>query len=242
MSLEYIPNIHYIFFFGLVIFIIILILLIVGSYIILKLLQISIDNSNIFFYTLNKKSTIILNTYGNYNIKKVYIIKQPIRHFIILICDFITLFNYSAILNKSENYHTSLLFEIDYNGNKKFILLEKNNSINLTDNFLISGSSKLKQVKLNKKNMSLNTLLEKTKQNIGLKNFYSWNIAENNCLEFTKNILQTLDVYNSKYEKYIYKNNILMNYKPTELIIHTFNTLCSIVNILERYFYENILY
>lgn len=239
-----IPNIYFYFFVSLALIITSIILLIIGTYIIFKLLQISIDNSNIFFYTFNKQTTKILNIYGKYRIKKIYIIKQPIREIIMFICDLITFFNYSEILNNSKNYHTSLLFEISYKGNRKFLLLEKNNSINLTDKFIINNNSQFKQVLLDKNNkkLNLNTLLEKTKHRIGLNKFYGWNIAEDNCLDFTKNILETLGKYNKKYEEYIYKDNILLVYKPTEFISHTFNTLSSIMNIIEKYVYENILY
>jgi hypothetical protein len=244
---EYIKNIPYIYqLFFLSLFVIILIItLIVVSYIIIKILQVSIDNSNIFFYTYNKNTKNILNKYGNYKIKKVYIIKQPIREFIILLCDIVTFFNYSDILYNSKNYHTSLLFEINTENGNKFLLLEKNNSINLTDKFIINSNSNIKYVSMaNKinKTFTLKTLLEETKEKIGNKNFYSWNISKNNCLEFTKNILQTLGKYNKKYEKYIYDNNLLQKYTPTDFIIHTFNTLSSILNIIEKCLYDNIFY
>jgi hypothetical protein len=243
-----IPHIHYIIFVSLIIFIVIIIVFIIGSYFIFKLLQISVDNSNIFFYTYNKHTQKILEIYGNCKIKKIYIYKQPIKSIIIYLCDLLSLFNYSSILHKSENYHSALLFEIEFNQKRKFLLLEKNNSINLTDKFLINNHSEFKEIKLKtnkntiKTNLNLNTLLEQTKKRIGLKKFYCWNIAEDNCLEFTKSIITTLGITNSKYEKYIYKNNILLLYKPTEFITHTFNTLCSIMNIIERYLYEHILY
>jgi hypothetical protein len=240
---------NYIIFVSLILFILTIFIIIVGSYIIFKLLQISVDNSNIFFYTYNKQTNKILETYGNYTIKKAYIYKQPIRSIIIFLCDLLSLFNYSNILYNSDNYHIGLVFEIENpnkKDNKKFILLEKNNSINLTDKFLITNRSEFKQIKLTKnKNITLNNLLEKTKNNIGLKNFYCWNIGENNCLSFTTSIIESLEINKLKYKEYkenIYKNNILLVHKPTEFITHTFNTLCSITNIYERYLYENIFY
>jgi hypothetical protein len=241
-KINQIPHLHYIIFVSSILFILLLIITIIGSYFIFKILQISVDNSNIFFYTYNKHTNKILETYGNCKINKIYIYKQPIKHLIILLCDILTLFNYSEILNNSENYHSALLFEIEYKGKNKLLLLEKNNSINLTDKFFISNHSEFKKIKTKKIKYNLNTLLEETKKRIGLIRFFNWNLAENNCLDFTTEIIKTLGINKSKYQEYIYKNNILLVYKPTELITHTFNTLCSIMNIIERYFYENILF
>jgi hypothetical protein len=244
-----IPYIHIIFFVSLLVIIIIILLTIVifviTSYIILKLLKIGIDNSNIFFNKFNKKTQQILDLYGDNKITKIYIIKQPIKEFLLFIGNIITIFKYNDIIKNSKNYHTSFLLEIKVKNGRKFLLLEKNNSINLSDKFYMNSNTEMKQISIKKmsRQLSINNLLKKTKERIGNKKFYSWNISENNCLEFTKSILETLEKYNDKYKKYIYnKNSILFNYSMPEIIIHTFNILSSIMNIIEKISYENLLY
>jgi hypothetical protein len=243
--LEYINNINIvkyeILLYIIPILLISLIAFIIVSFIIFKILQISIENNNIFFYKFNKKCQKILDNYGDYKISNIYITRSPISKAVIFAFDIITLFNFNkfvSISNEYYPYHISLLIEIKKDNSKKFLLLEKNNSINITENFLIHNGFELKKIKLNKKKITINKLLKITQDKIGYKNFFNWSITQNNCQEFTKNILETLGKFNNTNKLFIYNSKILDVYNPSEFTIHIINILTGILYIIEEYIYE----
>ena len=98
------------------------------------------------------------------------------------------------------------------------LLIEKNNSINICENFLINNLQDIKTIKLNNKHLinkhlTLNSILKTTQQRVGNELFFNWNLYKNNCQEFTKEILKTIGNYNiniSDIDKCL-QNNIILN-------------------------------
>jgi hypothetical protein len=162
-------------FYGICIGIIIILLIIIFIIIILTLFG--------FIFNL-KKSSEIIQKFGNYEISRIYILRKP------LINSYITLLN---------NY-LSLIVELKLPNNiKKWIFIEKNDtSIHLKDYFPIISNDEIILNKLVRKKISLNNLLNTTKQRIGNKKFYNWDIINNNYEHFIKYLLKTLDIKEKK--------------------------------------------
>jgi hypothetical protein len=242
----FLPNITYIISFSIILIFVSFILFIVCSYFILKFLKTSIDNNNIFFYQYNKKSQKILDSYGDHEITKLYLVRQPFSKFVTFLLNIITLYNYEKLISEShENfpYHVLLVFEIKLPNNmKKLLLLEKTNYINICENFLINNLQDIKTIKLKNKNYTINSILKTTQTRVGIEKFFNWHIYKNNCQEFTKEILITLDKYCKTNKKYIFRDKLFMKGFPSEFTLHIVNCLCILHNIAEKYIYDsNIL-
>jgi len=229
-----------------ILFIISFICFIICSYFVLKFLKISFEYNNIFFYQYNKKCQKMLEEYGNCKINKIYLIRQPFGKLVNLVFNILTLFDYSKYLSESPDnypYHPALIFEIKKDDNIKFLLVEKNNCINICDSFLINKSYDLKHVSIGKKRFTLKKILKITQKRIGNYKFFNWNIYKNNCQEFTKEILITLDKNNKKYDNFIFSDKIIKKYySPSDFSLHTINCLFIIMNFIEKYMLDNNIF
>jgi len=220
-----------------------LILFVFLSYLILKFFKMALDNNNILFYQYSKKSQKLLDLYGKFKINKIYLIREPFSPLITFLLNVITFYKYNKLITESQDnfpYHSSIIFEIELqNKMKKLLLLEKNNCINLRENFLINNSQQIKTLPLKNKKYTINSILNNTQKRLGNKKFFNWHVYKNNCQEFIKEILITINKF-SKYNKnYILSNNILKFLIPSEFTVHIINCSCVLNNILEKYFFDS---
>lgn len=220
-----------------------LILFVFLSYLILKFFKMALDNNNILFYQYSKKSQKLLDLYGEFKINKIYLIREPFSPLITFLLNVITFNKYNKLITESQDnfpYHSSIIFEIELqNKMKKLLLLEKNNCINLRENFLINNSQQIKTLPLKNKKYTINSILHTTQKRLGNKKFFNWHVYKNNCQEFIKEILITINKF-SKYNKnYILSNNILKFLIPSEFTVHIINCSCVLNNILEKYFFDS---
>jgi len=239
-SLNYVK---YIIIFLILFFVVSIILFIIVSYFVLKFLKLSIDNNNILFYQYNKKSQKILDLYGDCKITKIYLIRQPFSKFITFLLNIFTFYNYKKLINESQDnfpYHSLIVFEVKLkNGFKKMLLLEKNNCINISENFFINNSQEIKQLRLKNKHYTINSILNKTQTRLGNEKYFNWHLYKNNCQEFTKEILKTVRNYNTTNKEFIFRDKLFKIIIPSEFTLHIGNCLCVFYNILEKYIYDS---
>jgi hypothetical protein len=212
----------------------------------LKWFKRNIEDSNIFFYKYNNKSERILDLFGDYKLTKVYLIRQPLSNIISFTLNLVTFFQYEKLIAESKDnfpYHTLLVFEVLLpNKTKKMILLEKNNCINLSDNFLVHSTQETIVFNIKKKDLTLNHILQKTCDRIGNERFFNWNLYKNNCQEFTKEILDSIGIYTNKSKEFIFRDKMFKLIVPSEITLHIGNCFCVIYNIIQKYIYDNDLF
>lgn len=239
------PNINYIIIFSVIFIIVSCIIFIVCSYFILKLLKIRVDNNNILFYKYNKKSKKLLDSYGDFKVTKVYVVREPLSKFMTLLLNIFTLYKFEKTINESRDnfpYHVLLVFEVKLSNNmRKLILIEKNNTIDISENFIINKLQEFKTINLKNKNYTLKSILNNTQTRIGTEKFFNWHPYKNNCQEFAKEILITLDNYSKLKKKYIFRDKVFKIIIPSEFLIHLGNCLFSLSNIFQKYIYDNNL-
>jgi len=218
-------------------------LFIIISYFILKFLKLSIDDNNILFYHYNKKSKIILDLYGNCEITKIYLIRQPFSKTITFILNMLTLYNYEKLIQESQDnfpYHCLMIFEVKLKNNmKKMLLIEKNNCINISDNFLINNTQEIKKLNVENKHLTINTILNTTQARLGNEKYFNWHLYKNNCQNFTKEILKTIGKYNKTNKTFIFRDKLMNMITPSEFTLHIGNCVCVVCNIVEKYIYDN---
>lgn len=243
------------FFLQLLIVFFLIILLMVIFYIIIKFLEISLDKM-VFFYDYNKLCKKILKKYGDCEINKIYLIRSSLNQIYTILLNIITLFKYDELVKMSEDnfpYHTMLLLEVKLKNNEdknkvKLLLLEKNNCITINDNFILTQGMHIEEVEINKNKKEenkeeknkiyLKDFLEETKNRMGNEKFFNWHLFENNCQEFTKELLITSGSYDDYYKKIIFSNKMFKLIHLSEFFYCMFNCLCIIYNFLEKYIFE----
>lgn len=249
-NIEYIttlPYFNYIILLAILLFILSIIVIIIISYLIIKLFRLSINDYNILFYQYSKQSQQILNKYGNYELTKIYVIKQPLSKVVSFIINMATLYNYDRVIKEYPNlfpYHIALIFEIKLQNNmKKLLLLEKTNSVNICENFPITDTQNIKTINVKKQKFTINSILNATQQRIGSKRFFNWNIYNNHCQSFTKELLITINKYN-KFKQFIMPANekFFNTIIPTEFTLHIYNSVVILINIIEKYLYNFNVY
>lgn len=192
-----------------------------------------IDKENIYFNEYNEESKIILKKYGDMKIKNIYLVRQPIKKFSLMIGNLVTFYKYTDKLKKTLPRHTYILIEIKM-ANKclKTIMIEKNNYLKISGDFDVKETQERIKLKLkrNYKNKTLKEILKETKERMGKEKYFNWHIYRNNCHNITKEILKTLEVY-KKNEEFI--SEAYDKETIPEFNLHLINTLQNIYNIIE---------
>lgn len=218
-----------------------LLFILISSYFLFKMFKINIDNNNITFNKYNKETQYILNKYGDYKITQVYIIRQPISKFVNIILNMITLNDFKRIFDNNNEltaYHASVIFKIKLPNNlNKFVLVEKNPSLSISEYFNINNTQNIKSFSVKKNKYTLNQILDKTNKRIGNDKFFNWHFYKNNCQDFVKELLITFN-----------KPNYMDNFMSHEIItsklyscgfnVHAINFLVTISNIFDKYFFR----
>ena len=218
---------------------------IICSYYIFKWFKISANNYNFYLNEYNKMSSILLKKYGNYPIKRIYLIRHPISKLMKTCMNIVSFNKFNQELkrylknNKTKSdffhiFHIKLLIEIKLSKNdSKFLILEKNNCVKITTKINIKENYELCNIFIKKNKYTLNEILEKTRKRIGDHKFFNWQIIKNNCQKIMKEILITLNKFNKKYKKFMYQK-IPKGYVLSDFSLHTMQTLYNIINIFEN--------
>ena len=201
------------------------------SYFAIKYLRVQVYTSGLFLQDYGKYEKEILNKYGNYPIKNIYLVRNPMSPFFFFFFNIITCYNYSAIFTECEKkypYHASILLEIKVSKKTKFIYIEKNNCIHMSENFYINSKQSMKKICIEK--ITLQELLDNTEKRIGPVKFFNWSAFKNNCQNFTKELLITLKK-KCKFQDNM-MNNAIEKSKTTEFSIYIVNFIVITYNIL----------
>jgi len=216
----------------------------ISSYYIYKWLKMSIDKDYYYFNQYNNDCSEILDTYGDYNIKRIYLVRQPITKFAKILLNLITFYKFEREMKKyiatTKNavffpQHTSIIAEVELpDKTRKKILIEKNNCLKLALNFRISSKQDMRKISLMKKRYTINKLLDRTRKRIGNDIFFNWSICRNNCQTLTKEILITLERFSDTNKNFIYQKDFAKQIKFSEFSLHIMNSIINICNTLEN--------
>ena len=229
-----------IFKFILILIIILSILIIFISLIILLYLTKKI-NTNLFYNDYKKSSIQCLNKYGDFKIKKLYLVKKPLENlFHKLVFKIFSLF-------KFQNYpnHIQLVCIVKSNDNKlKHIMIEKNNGISISTDFSFWEKQELLELKIKKK-YTINILLNLIKKDMGKDKFFNYCMYKNNCQTFILSFLKVIN--NMQYKNFVWQDHFQGIWVPEYMIdlgnISTcfFSFIESIIFDIKNDILENII-
>jgi len=213
------------FFFMLFLFLILSFLFILISFYLFKYLQIKIiDKWFLSDYSIKNKK--LLNKYGDWNIKYIYLVKEPISRFSYTLANIITLNSFNNAIYKYNDSNTPnhifLILELSKGKERKTCILEKNTCLNICFNYMVNDKQKKIKLKPSEK-INLTKLLEITKKRIGEKEFFNFEIYENNCQKLAIEILKTINKCNKKNKDFLYSEALYCNEFMDEIFCFDFN-------------------
>lgn len=181
-----------------------------------------------------KKVIKIMNTYGNELIIGFIIKRVPVTKMIIKALNIASKGEFNKRLENSEYdklYH--LYLEVTLQSGKK-ILIEKNEVINM----VISNKRPKEEIKIVSsfpRNLTINTIMNKTRQVMG-NNFFLYSANNNNCQDFLVNILKSNAIGNNYDILFIKQDTQFLFNKLSNLrkLSNTVTTIGARVNPLQN--------
>lgn len=212
------------------------------SFYVLRSFKRNIDD-NLYHDRFNQSSLHVLEQYGNMPIKNIYLVKKQVQYPTLFLLDAITLFKHHSFIqsqrkNKTSSYpyHVYILLELQLpKKHRKYIMIEKNNCINISTNIKIHDNQSMIKLKSTKKGLTMSKILNDIQNKIGIYTFFNWHIFKNNCQTFTKHFFDCLDIPDNVYYSFI--NNIhgtlfIKNIELSDFNLHTINCIINIYDFL----------
>lgn len=195
-------------------------------------------NNYCFFKDYNERVRNILNKYRDNEIKNVYILRQKLPLLIFKIINILSFYKYADMFMP---VHTSLIFEIktDKKQINKFLKVEKNNYININENYNINRTQDIKYIRFNRKNrecLTLNQILTKTRERVSKDKFFNWHIFSNNCQQFTKELLTTMEQYTKSNKQFVFQDTKIIVDKFSDFHYYLTNCTFNVYNLLQQIF------
>lgn len=153
----------------------------------------------------NNVSTNTLNEYGNYTIKKLVIYRTPISNILNSALNLISLGKWNELRKKygyDKLFHTALICDI---GGKN-IIVEKNEVVNISTSYKTSKDTQTHHIDMEGKSFTLNEMVMGCKSRMGDDKFFDYDAFQNNCQVFIKNMLQTVGLYSSEVDKFLFQD------------------------------------
>lgn len=222
---------------------ILFVLWVVISYYIFKWFKLKVDAEYLYYDKYNDTCKNIMDEFGDYSIKRVYVVRKPVLFFMKILINIITFNKFNMELEKirtdikDENFlpqHPFIIIEIELpDKSRKQIKIEKINRIRITTDFDIYHKQTMHKISVKKK-YTLKKLLTKTRKRIGDKSFYNWGIYKNNSQEFVKELLITFKSLCKKNEDFVCQTEMTeMPTKFTDFNMYTINCVRNVSNLME---------
>lgn len=162
----------------------------------------------------------LLSIYGEHKITDIYVYRKPIQKILNYYLNLVS--SFQIIKNLKENKYDDIfhLFMIVKCDNNEYILIEKNDILNivLVNIDVINKAENVEKIKIDyNDNLSINDLLNNTLKNIGEYDFFNYNSSSLNCQKFILDILKSNNLYDNKDKDFIYQNPYEI-YKKTGLL------------------------
>ena len=149
----------------------------------------------------NNVSTNTIKKYGNSYIQSMKVVRTPIMKMLEKALDVISFGQFSKANPYDKLYHLALVCDI---GSGSSVIIEKNETINISTSYKITD--KTEQIKVHlKKAITLNQLLENGQKHMGNR-WFPYDPLSNNCQNFIKGILDGNSLNNSMVNSFVFQD------------------------------------
>ena len=153
----------------------------------------------------NNISSKTLATFGRYPIKGLKIIRTPISGILNTALNLISLGRWNELRKKygyDTLFHTGLVCDLG----GKDIIVEKNEVVNISPEFKISKDTQTFHINMEGKQFTLEEMVMGCKTKMGDRLFFDYDAFQNNCQIFLKNMLQTVGLYTTEVDKFLFQD------------------------------------
>ena len=150
-------------------------------------------------YDYTNRVKAMFNKYGNQHIKQIRISREPLSQKIQYA---LQLVNSKSKEAYDDLFHLSLIVTMD----ERDLLIEKNETIEIEDNFKMKEIRVMRDVPMKGKQITLNQLMENTLKGMGPEKYFKYNAWTNNCQNFVGDILKYNGLLTKDLETFIYQD------------------------------------
>lgn len=146
-------------------------------------------------------STRVIKQYGEKPISSMRIVRTPIKSMINTVLNIVSLGKWQELKEKysfDKLFHLGLVIEVE----NKMIVVEKNQTINISTKSIIDHDSEIMPVALGS-TITLGQLLENTRKAVGDATFFGYDAFGNNCQNFIINLLQNNGLLNNENKSFV---------------------------------------
>ena len=176
----------------------------------------------------------ILRTTQHIYIKSITIKRSPVPALITGALSVFSLGKFGQRLERSYDELFHLYLVITLHNNDKY-LLEKNEVINMEKNPKNRDNEETQEITTPiPNNLSINDMLDRTKNNIGDNKFFGYSARDNNCQDFLINILKNNNIGNETNYNFIKQNTkqLFDNMPSLRKLSNTITDLGAAINVI----------
>jgi hypothetical protein len=165
-----------------------------------------IKNKFIIQKKYNNKSTKTLKDFGNNKIIGLKIMRTPIMGILNTVLNGISFGQWGKSL-KNNNFDTlfHLALIADTDGGRQ-IVIEKNEQINISTSYNVTDKSESQIVNLKGLDITVNELLEKTRNSVGDDKYFLYDGLSNNCQWYIRYILESNGLYSEEAKTFLFQS------------------------------------
>ena len=141
----------------------------------------------------NNTSTNTLREYGNDKILSITLNRSPIMSILNSALNVLSFGAWKRALKKQsidKLFHLSMIVKVQHGSTQKMITVEKNEVINISPKTTIKENAEIEEVPLHGKNITLNTLMSKARENKSADDYFLYDGFKRNCQDFLLNIVE----------------------------------------------------
>lgn len=143
----------------------------------------------------------LLEEVGEEEVKSIKVVRTPLSSFTKSFLKVISLGNFEKVSKKyyDEMFHLALWINDKYK-------LEKNEVIDFSKNTPIKSNSQIREVKNIPQGLTINQLINKTRDRMGKENFSNYDAEKLNCQNFLINIFDANNIGDEEDRKFIFQD------------------------------------
>lgn len=200
------------------------------SYLILKFFSF---NLNVKYYSSNdypKNTKEMIHNYSDYKINKIILNEYNLIYCSKLIDILPGIFFhkklefYNKFYNSLKLKHYYFIFEIEKENTIRYLIIEKNLTIRISDKFIINNNEIVECISVSDKSLTINDLFKQLEKNVG-KELHSWNPSNNcsNFIEYVYNIFEcpipSILIHNKNFVNFLLFDSELPKYYSDTIIM-----------------------
>jgi hypothetical protein len=177
---------------------------------------------NVFFYQYPPATQRRLTHYGDWPVRRWWVVRQPFGKPLTRLLNLLTLGHYQTVVEAApathQPYHTQLWVEVmsPTTGMGTWLVLEKNSSVCLTDRFSVRSGQEWHELSHVPPTHTLRDVLTQTHDRLGSSQFFNWHLKKHHCQSFTRDLVTTLEAWTPEVEAFVQCDQLLHELRPSE--------------------------